>query len=303
MIIVITGVNGFSGKYFTHYLLKNTKANRIIGIDIHADSINRDIEYYSTTDFNKFQNSIINTSENVVFYHIGGLIGNYIQPELIEANVYWTSKYLHVASQIKNLELFLNIGSSAEYGKQEETLMIEGLAPSPINNYGISKYLQSKLVFQYGSIYGLPVASTRTFNLIGPGLGDNLVIGKIINEFNLIAQGKKEAVEMGRTDSMRDFIDVRDAVQIYIALANSNSCAGNTINVARGKSYKIDDIIKICKSIYKINPEIKNIYNSPKAQDLDQQFADISKMTKLIGSHEFIPLEQSIEDMMNYGRK
>ena len=291
MINVITGSNGFSGRYLIEYLLLKKKSSKIIGIDIQQNGNNEAIEYFSLKNFDKFQEYITGLKDEITLYHLGGLIGNHGLPELIETNVYWTSKYLSLCSKIDNFKIFVNIGSAAEYGRQEELVMRENLIPNPVTNYGISKDMQSKLVLHYGKI----------FNLIGPGLGDNLVIGKIIKEFKLFSEGKKDVIEMGRIDSKRDFIDIRDAVRIYCDLAESNSF-GNVINVATGESLKIEDIISTCKKLYKNNPEIVSNYAPPEGQDLDFQFADTNRMNKFINNMKFIPIEQSIEDMKNSGK-
>lgn len=301
MINVITGSNGFSGRYLIEYLLLKKKSSKIIGIDIQQNGNNEAIEYFSLKNFDKFQEYITGLKDEITLYHLGGLIGNHGLPELIETNVYWTSKYLSLCSKIDNFKIFVNIGSAAEYGRQEELVMRENLIPNPVTNYGISKDMQSKLVLHYGKIFNLPVVSTRTFNLIGPGLGDNLVIGKIIKEFKLFSEGKKDVIEMGRIDSKRDFIDIRDAVCIYCDIAESNSF-GNIINVATGESLKIEDIISTCKKLYKNNPEIVSNYAPPEGQDLDFQFADTNRMNKFINNMKFIPIEQSIEDMKNSGK-
>ena len=301
MINIVTGSNGFSGKFLIDYLLLKKESSEIIGIDIQENGSNEAIEYFNIKNFDKFQDYITQQNDDVTLFHLGGLIGNYGLPELIETNVYWTSKYLDLCSKIKNFKVFINIGSAAEYGNQKALIMNENLISNPVSNYGISKDIQSKLVLNYGRIFNLPVVSTRTFNLIGPGLGDNLVIGKVIKEFKLFSEGKKDVIEMGRIDSKRDFIDIRDAVRIYSDLAESNSF-GNVVNVASGESLKIEDITSICKKLYKNNPEIVSNYSPPKGQDLDFQFADTNRMKSYIKNMKFIPIEQSIEDMKNYGK-
>lgn len=303
MLVVISGVNGFSGKYLCNYLLKNPNVSEVVGIDIDIDPFINQIEYFKLSDFNRFENYLINCIEDIYFFHLGGLIGHFPLNELIEANVYWTSKYLEMASKLKNLKFFLNIGSSAEYGAQSVKVLSEELKPSPVNNYGVSKSLQSDLLFKYCKVNRIPFASTRTFNLIGPGLGDNLVIGKLIKEFNTIAEGKKEYLEMGRVDSLRDFIDVRDAIKIYCSIAFSNKANGKIINVAKGQSHKIEEIINICKTIYNVDPKHNESYKVPKNQDLDQQFAQIIEMKNFIGDFKFISLHQSLVDMKNYAEE
>lgn len=300
MIAIITGSNGFTGNYLAAYLKKIEPEVSIYGFDIDIKNKNPNVDtYFNLQKFSDAKNILEQVKDETVFYHLGGLIGNKPLPELVNANVYWTSKYLTLASSIKNLKLFLNIGSSAEYGNQKVDTLTESLATNPVNNYGISKDIQAKMVIRFGKIFNLPVLSTRTFNLIGPGLTDHLVVGKIITEFEQIRKGEKNALEMGRTDSKRDFIDVRDAVKIYYLLAQS-SLKNTVINVARGESFQIAEILQICSSLYEINPTILNAYQTIKIQDVDFQYANTKLLINQIGNYEFISLKQSIEDMKNF---
>jgi GDP-4-dehydro-6-deoxy-D-mannose reductase len=298
MTSVITGANGFSAYYLAEFIKSNT-SDFVIGIDVQDNCSNSNFDkYFSINNFDDFAQTLQNSNDEIIFYHLGGLIGMHLLSDLINVNALWTSKYLELAQNIKNLKYFLNIGSSAEYGNQTETILTETLDLNPINNYGISKKIQSNLALQFGRTYNFPLSSTITFNIIGPKLNEKLVAGKIIKGFKDILSGEKSHIELGRMDSKRDFIDIRDAVKIYYLIAQKQPI-NQIINVASGKSYEINDIFKTCSEICKITPEIKSNYQVPKNQDVDFQYADISKMKNIIGNFEYISFEKSIEDMLN----
>jgi len=297
MTTIITGSNGFSGFYLAEYL-KSLSSDILIGIDLQPNNNNKFIDvYYSTAEFQSFSKYIEEINNDIRFFHLSGLIGSLPLPELINANVYWTSKYLEVIKNIKNLKIFVNIGSSAEYGLQSEMTLQESLITHPVTNYGISKDIQSKLVLHFGRIFNVPVVSTRTFNLIGPGLSEKLVAGKIVKEINQIASGRKTNMELGRLDSKRDFIDIRDAVKIYFQLSEKPPI-GEIVNVARGKSHQISEILEICKKVKNIDPPVKLNYYTDKKQDLDFQYADIIKLQSIVGKINYIPFEKTIKDML-----
>ena len=300
MTAIITGSNGFTGTYLTRFLKEHDKNITIYGLDIDLNNNNPNVDtYFSIHNYSDAEKKLERMEDETIFYHLGGVIGNKSLPELVSANVYWTSKYLSLASLLKNLKLFLNIGSSAEYGKQKVETLDELLITNPVSNYGISKDIQAKMILRYGEIFNLPVLSTRTFNLIGPGLTSSLVVGKIINEFEQIKSGKKGILEMGRTDSKRDFIDVRDAVKIYYLLTQS-TLRNIVVNVARGESIQIAEILQICSLLFEVNPTISKVYQTEKIQDIDYQYANLELLIKHIGNYKFIPLEQSLKDMMNF---
>lgn len=302
-MLVITGVNGFSGNYLVQYIKEQDPQIKIIGIDNNNTLLNKNLDrFFSISEFEEFSQFLINIDEEVQIIHLGGLIGNHNLPSLIEANVLWTSKYLHLFSQLKNPVTFLNIGSSAEYGNQTAHFLSEELTPDPINNYGISKYLQASLVTSFISSKEVKIVSARTFNLIGPGMSKNLVIGKLLNEFMQVYRGEKENIEIGRLDSIRDFIDIRDAVQYYYQLLQIKEKL-KYINVASGTSNSISDILNLISDKLSINPKIEQYSNLKSMGDIDCQYSDISKLRQLFPQIRCRSIEESISDMIDYEQK
>lgn len=212
--------------------------------------------------------------------------------------MYWTAIYLETALKIKSLHSFINIGSSAIYGKQKKKLLHEDLKPNPITDYGISKYLQEKLVMHFKNQLNCNSISTRTFNLFGPNLSNKLVIGKIINEFQKVKNGAKDFIEIGRIDSIRDFIDIRDAVKIYWLLSDVTS-DNMLFNIASGNSYSIKEIYNYLTCIYGFSPRIKKHFITPFELDVDRQNADISRLNNKISISNYYTIEKTLLDMYN----
>lgn len=303
MTVVITGSSGFSAFYLSKFIKENKVAERIVGIDLSSDNQNTYIdEYFALSEHEAFAESIAATGEDIRFFHLGGLLGHHPLPTLIETNVLWTSKFIDIASRIKNLQCFVNIGSSAEYGRQDVETLSEDLAPNPVNNYGISKHLQTQLVLAAGRVLNVCVICTRTFNLIGRGLRENLVVGKILREFKEVEEGSRDKIELGRMDSKRDFIDVRDAVRAYWLLSE-NLADGEVFNVASGKSHEIKEIFDICANIFGFSPEAIQKTHAPLTHDVDCQYADISKLKKNIAFDCSYPLEVTLRDMIDALRR
>jgi GDP-4-dehydro-6-deoxy-D-mannose reductase len=303
-IIVITGSNGYSAWYLSKYIKEVNIDTRCIGIDVHPASLNHYIDnYYSLKDFNLFRKALTSIDHPIKFFHLAGLLGNHSLPDLIEANVLWTARYLELLNELRKPDCFINIGSSAEYGKQNTQLLGEDLIPNPVNTYGLSKLMQAQLVFHFGSLIKFYIISTRTFNLIGPGLTRNLVVGKLIGEFLEVYNGKKEKIEIGRLDSIRDFIDVRDAVKYYYSLSITKPNY-HYINVASGNSYSINDILKIISKKIGIDPKIQQNLNSGlKKGDVDITNAEISRLKLCFPDFICKNISETISEMIEYERK
>lgn len=299
MTIVITGSNGFSGGHLAKFIKENTSARLILGVDVSNENRNSCVdEYFALQEFEKFSECIKETTGEIKFFHLGGLVGHHPLADLIESNVFWTSRFIDSASRLKNLQCFVNVGSSAEYGKQEVESLGEDLAPNPITHYGVSKHLQTQLALAVGRTLNLRVVCTRTFNLIGPGLSEALVVGRMIKEFTEVKEGSKDAIELGRMNSKRDFIDVRDATRIYWLLSEKGA-SGDVFNVASGKSSEVREIYRMCADIFGFAPKLEQKMPVPLSLDLDSQYADLSKLKKNIAFDCSYPLEVSLRDMID----
>ena len=299
MTIIITGSNGFTARYFSDYILRNKFAKQIVGIDVSSSNFNNNIiKYFSLIEFDRFTDYCINIYDEVKFFHFGGLLGNHPISDLIETNVIWTSKYLEIAKNIKKLKCFFNIGSSAEYGRQNVDIVHEKLLPNPISNYGISKNLQTQLVLNFSKIYEINSILTRTFNICGPGLNENFVIGKLIKEFFEVKNSTKNYVEIGRLESERDFIDIRDVVKIYWQLSELNYF-NEIFNVGSGKKIRLKNIFDFLTKEFDLLPEIKIKNITLLKNDLDSQCAELTKLKFNIDFIPEIPLEKSLLDMIN----
>jgi nucleoside-diphosphate-sugar epimerase len=295
--IVITGSNGFSAGYMSKFIKENTLARQIIGIDLSNENKNGCVdEYFALKEFEKCSEFITGLRDDIRFFHLGGLLGRHPLPTLVESNVLWTSRYIESASRIRNLQCFLNIGSSAEYGSQDAQILSENLVPNPVTDYGISKHLQTELVLAAGKAWNVRVICTRTFNLIGVGLRENLVVGKILREFREVEEGSRDKVELGRMDSKRDFIDVRDAVKAYWLLSEK-APAGEVFNVASGKSHEIREIYDICASIFGFFPDVDQKISVPLSNDVDYQYADVTKLKSNTAFECLYPVEVTLRDM------
>jgi len=300
VIIVITGSNGFTAKYLAEYIKSISSDHVIYGIDLASESRCSSVDkYFSIAEMSQLFDYLNHSEDKIKVFHLAGLLKSGSIEKLIEVNVLGTAKYIELFKKLQSLLVFVNIGSSSEYGIQEEKQLNENLAPNPVLPYGISKLLQSELVLCSSKIYDFKAITTRTFNLIGPGLSVDFIIGRLVNEFIKIKNGEKEFCEIGRTDSIRNFIDVRNAVKIYWELSEKGE-SGAVYNVGHPESYSIDNILNILSSITGTKPKLKNINSQVSKSDINYQYADLGKTMGLINKFTYLKIEESLRNMVNY---
>ncbi len=293
--IWITGASGFTGTHLVKYIRSLPLDAHIVSLSNVAEivpdvdeSINCDI-----TDAHTVKMLAEKYPPNGVF-HLAGMMPPNDDAIMFNVNVagtYTLINSLHMAG-CKNVRV-LSIGSAAEYfanatGEYTEESVVGGFSP-----YGGSKCAQTLLALKAGEAMGVDVIVARTFNLIGPGLSRNLVIGEICAQ---IAEGKT-TLNLGNIDSERDFLDVRDAVRAYWCLFQQGT--NNSIyNVATGVSTSIREVIELAAKIAGTELNILTDTSKLKSQDLDRSCGNIDKICSEIDWAPEIPIERSIRDMM-----
>jgi GDP-4-dehydro-6-deoxy-D-mannose reductase len=140
---------------------------------------------------------------------------------------------------------FLYVSSGDVYGQVEEKNLpiSECLAPRPRNPYAVSKVAAELLCQQWSYSEPWRIVIARPFNHIGPGQGESFVIPSMARQLIRVRQGLQPAqLEVGDVDVTRDFLDVRDVLQAYLALLEHGR-NGEIYNVCSGVEWRVRDLI------------------------------------------------------------
>ena len=137
-------------------------------------------------------------------------------------------------------------GSAEEYGRREtyEMPLLESSPIEPVSPYAASKASQNLLAMQYHRAFGIDVIATRSFSHTGPGQTTVFVLPSFAKQCAEIKAGLREPVlRTGNLDVARDFLDVRDVVEAYVALAEKGT-PGTTYNVCSGSGLALTEAVK-----------------------------------------------------------
>mgnify|MGYP000977552014 CR=1 FL=1 len=162
-----------------------------------------------------------------------------------QANVLGTRHVLHAARTACPRARVLLACSSAEYGdvQPEECPLPEARPLRPITPYGVSKVATECLGYQYFKNHGLAVYLPRLFIHVGTGHPPATAIQNFARQVALIARGRGEPViRVGRLDTARDFIDVRDGVDGMMRLLDHGR-PGDPINICTGEAVTIREVL------------------------------------------------------------
>ena len=198
----------------------------------------------------------------------------------------------------------LLIGSGEEYGhiQPEETPVKEDNLLRPGNIYAATKACQNMIGNIYSKAYNMEVMMVRAFNHIGPSQAPIFVVSDFCKQVAEIEAGLREPVMMvGNLAALRDFTDVRDVVKAYPKLI-INGIPGETYNVGSGKARAIKDILDIILSKSTADVKVEIDQNKIRPVDVPIIEADITKVNELTGWKPEIPLEQTIQETLDYWR-
>jgi GDP-4-dehydro-6-deoxy-D-mannose reductase len=173
----------------------------------------------------------------------------------------------------------------------------------PATPYAVSKLSQDFLSLQYYLAYKLDIVRVRPFNHIGPGQKEGFVVADFAKQIAQIEKGnEKSEISVGNLQARRDFTDVRDMVKAY-ELAMLNGISGEVYNIGSGKSHKIDDILRILLSLSTKKISVRIDQTRFRPIDVPEIVGDSRKFYKLTGWHPVIPLEKTLQDILDYWRK
>ncbi|MCK9614337.1 MAG: GDP-mannose 4,6-dehydratase [Candidatus Omnitrophica bacterium] len=315
MKVLITGITGFAGSHLAEYLLSKININ-IYGttfLDLEIKNINHikeNINLYETDikDYKNIESIIAEVMPDRIF-HLAGRTSvgdSFSSPqETLVTNI---TGQLNIFEAVRKLKLnpCIHIAcSSDEYGfVYENELPIKETNPfRPLSPYAVSKVTQDLLAWQYFKNYGLNIIITRAFNHTGVRSSEAFVCSSFAKQIAMIEKQKQPPViYTGNLDSIRDFSDVKDVARAYW-LALEKCRPGEAYNICSGKGYKIREILDILVSYATTKVEIKQDPKRLRPSDTSVIVGDSTKFRKVTGWQPEIPLERTLEDLLDYWRQ
>ncbi|MBV9349217.1 MAG: NAD-dependent epimerase/dehydratase family protein [Patescibacteria group bacterium] len=181
--------------------------------------------------------------------------------------------------------------SASAYGNQEMLPMKETMRPSPVNPYGLHKYIGEMYMEMFSRVYGLPTVSLRYFNVYGPRMDAEGPYGLAIARFmKLYANGEKLTI-VGDGTQTRDFTHVRDVVAAnLLAMEKENIGAGEIINIGAGRNISVNYLADL------VDPGKERSMLPPRIEAHDSR-ADTSRAKALLGWEPQVMIEEGIAEL------
>ena len=248
--ILVTGSEGFIGSHLVERLIKE---GAIVRAFILYNSFNNWgwLDTLSKSELAKVEIFTGNICEayNVrkamegidVAFHLAALIAipySYYSPEsYVSTNVMGTLNVLQAARDQK-VEKFVHTSTSETYGTAsyvpiDEKHPLQGQSP-----YSASKIGADMIAESFYRSFDLPIAICRPFNTYGPRQSARAVIPTIISQ--IVAGAKK--IKLGSLTPVRDLTFVKDTVEGFIKIAESERSIGEVINLGFGSGVTVGEL-------------------------------------------------------------
>ena len=144
---------------------------------------------------------------------------------------------------------------------------------------------------------GLDVVIARPFNHAGPRQSPRSVLASLAAQVAEVEAGRKDAVEVGNLDVVRDYTDVRDVVRGYRLLAEAGT-PGEVYNLGTGRGLKLADALDAFRGLAIRPIEVRVDPARVRPVDLPRLVADASKLRAAVGWEPRIPTERTLADML-----
>ena len=311
--ILITGINGFVGTHLTRYLQSVMPYAELHGTIFNGkpDNLIDNVNYHQLDlkDTDRV-NKLIRIAQPDLIFHLAAYAfvpDSFVDPwQTLENNIK-SQLNLFEACRLCDIQPKTLITSSATvYGsvQPDEIPLTENAPLRPSNPYAVSKITQEIMALQYQITYGWHVVCARLFNHIGPGQNENFVAPAFAQQIAQIEIGIKEPViRVGDLSDKRDFLDVRDAVKAYQLLLDKGT-SGEIYNIASGRSYSIQFMLdQLMTYSTQKNIHVETDQSRFRANSTPILQGDYTKLHEATGWSPEIPIEQTLEDILNDARQ
>jgi len=307
--VLVTGAGGFIGSHLAEALVRAGASVRAFvrytsrGDYGWLEAVDPDVVH----ELEIFRGDLANpeavagavAGRDVVF-HLGALIPipySYRHPrEFVTANVSGTLNVLE-ASRRAEAGRIVHTSTSEVYGTAQEIPIAEDHRLHPQSPYAATKVAADQLALSYQRSFGTPVAIVRPFNTYGPRQSARAVIPTIITQAL-----SRETIELGATDTTRDFLYVGDTVAGIMRGGSAEGIESEVINLGTGVEVSIAEVVQRVLGLLQRDVPVSfdDDRLRPPDSEVERLVADVAKAKALLGWTPETDLDQGLQRTIDW---
>jgi nucleoside-diphosphate-sugar epimerase len=197
-----------------------------------------------------------------------------------------------VAARDAKVKRFVYSASSSAYGETPTLPKTEAMQPDPISPYGVTKFVGELYAQVFGRVYGLENASLRYFNVFGPRQDPTSQYSGVLSRFMLAVLNGESPVVYGDGEQSRDFTYIDNVVDETLRACEASGASGKVFNGGTGSRITLNEVLKLLEKI--TGKTIQARYDPPRAGDIRDSQADISRARKVLGYEPSVHFEDGL---------
>lgn len=291
--ILVTGADGFIGSHLVEHLVRE-------GHDVRAFVL-----YNSFNSWGWLDHSPASVREKLdifagdirdphgvrkamdgcdVVMHLAALIAipySYHSPDTyVDTNIKGTLNVVQAAREL-GVSRVVHTSTSEVYGTARFVPITEEHPLQGQSPYSATKIGADQIALSFYNAFDTPVTIVRPFNTYGPRQSARAIIPTVITQ---IASGKRR-IRLGALQPTRDFNYVMDTVHGFAAIADSEKCVGEVVNLGSNFEISIGDTARLIAELMGVAIEIETdeVRLRPEKSEVERLWADNSKAKRLAG--------------------
>lgn len=311
--VLITGVTGSGGSYLAEHIVREHPEVSVHGVArwhtarSHAALMERvTVHECDLLDFPSLLNTLSEVRPDGIF-HIAAhanVRASFITPVAVVNNNVIGTVNLFEAVRLAALDPVIQLCSTSEvYGQVDPALVpiTEETPLRPVSPYAVSKTAQDLLGYSYFASYGMRIMRTRMFTYFNPRRLD-LFATSFAKQVAWIEAGLQKELVHGNLDSVRTFIDVRDAVRAYWdALVFCR--AGEAYNIGGTTTMTVGDCLERLKKLA-TKPIVSRVDPTLiRPVDVTLQIPSVEKFAKETGWKPRYSFDESLAHLLDHWRQ
>lgn len=212
------------------------------------------------------------------------------------SNFTGTLNLLEAARQ-QGVRRMIYASSAAVYGDTNALPVSEKTITNPLSPYAADKLAGEHYLNFYSAKHGIATTAFRFFNIYGPRQDASSPYSGVISIFVERIQTGQGVVIFGDGRQTRDFVFVRDLVDVLTSSLSTEKTIGMVLNVGRGVECSLLDLLATLERL--VGRSVPRRHEPARVGDIVRSRADVSRLKAALNCIPATAMEVGLAELLN----